>query len=548
MLKITKKVNIGIILIIILTIQVMLSIFFGYQKSGFHEDEIAMFRFCSIPEQYVRNIDGYYDSWKTGDFYHNTIIPSEENRFNYGLIAEPNPYYYILHTILSIFPDMELKWLGIIPNIFFNCLTTILLFLLVKQIYDTKLGITTVFGWSISIGSMTLAVFTRNYAMYTMIVVLLFFLHIFVANKAINKIPISNILFAAIAFCTVLGITTQYYFAILLFLVGLCFTVFLYFAKLWNILRKYIFTQLLSVICALLFLINSDVFAELSSQSRSTASIANLSLKKIVLSIDFISEDIWNGCLIPFSIIAILFYIFVFVNRYWLQLSLKHESNVGIWIVKRKPLSNSSLLIPYHVIYLLLMASVVFTYIIIVTGIAIWHSDRYFLCIEPIVFFLIVAVLLDILKRALRNTRIALVFSLVCIIGMSCLAFMLQDVNYLYEDRKDRAQILEQYRDYPVVIMSVYPTKPEQFIYEYEDFNEIYRCRNNDPSGIQKAMLTKDLSKGFVLYTFNFSDPEDLFSNINDYSKLESVDLIIEDTDYPVYFCIPSINNFDISE
>ena len=97
------------IIIILLILQTGLILFYGSRKAGFHEDEIYMFEFANNPTTYIRNAKDYYETWKSGDFYRNAVVPGAENKYNYEHIFRNNEiemaqiYLSILHTFSIVF-------------------------------------------------------------------------------------------------------------------------------------------------------------------------------------------------------------------------------------------------------------------------------------------------------------------------------------------------------------------------------------------------------------------------------------------------------------
>lgn len=100
--------------------QIGLLLFFGNKKGGFHEDEFYSY--------YSSNkTAGLFEpdrEWLYSKDYEKEFMVLQGERFRYGLVAQmqswdvhPPVYYFLLHTMCSLFPGVFSKWLGIAVNI-----------------------------------------------------------------------------------------------------------------------------------------------------------------------------------------------------------------------------------------------------------------------------------------------------------------------------------------------------------------------------------------------------------------------------------------------
>ncbi|MDE7015007.1 MAG: hypothetical protein K2P19_10120, partial [Kineothrix sp.] len=107
-------------LFILLILQIMLLLYYGNRKAGFHEDEYYSY--------YSTNrTAGLFEpdrEWVDRDTFRNEFVVLEGERFRYGLVStvqswdvHPPFFYFLLHTVCSLFPGVFSKWLGIGVNI-----------------------------------------------------------------------------------------------------------------------------------------------------------------------------------------------------------------------------------------------------------------------------------------------------------------------------------------------------------------------------------------------------------------------------------------------
>ncbi len=105
--------------VLLLCMQILLMIYYGGKKTGFHEDEYYSY--------YSTNrTAGLYEpdrEWVDRDSFRNEFVVLPGEGFRYGLVAtvqswdvHPPFFYFILHTACSLFPGVFSKWLGIGVN------------------------------------------------------------------------------------------------------------------------------------------------------------------------------------------------------------------------------------------------------------------------------------------------------------------------------------------------------------------------------------------------------------------------------------------------
>ena len=99
------------------------AIYFCIQKSGFHADEYYSYysteltKGLNVPENGWMQHDDYYDEFR--------VLKGEG--FRYGLVKQiqswdvhPPMYYWVLHTVCSMFPGTFTKWTGLGINLIFH--------------------------------------------------------------------------------------------------------------------------------------------------------------------------------------------------------------------------------------------------------------------------------------------------------------------------------------------------------------------------------------------------------------------------------------------
>lgn len=220
-----------ILLCILLLVQCGLIFFYGGQKTNFFVDEYLTYTFANYKGGFLSDEDGFIDSWQEGKKFHDALTVQAEERFHFDIALENNKkddhpplYHYILHFLSSLHLNSFSKWDGIIPNMLFCGISTLMLYSLaawmLKGNYAGAIVVTIV--WALSIGVISFAIFIR---MYTMMA----FFCIWqgrILMSALDELDCKKFsarILAEFLVCTMLGISSHYYFIIVSFFFAVAF-------------------------------------------------------------------------------------------------------------------------------------------------------------------------------------------------------------------------------------------------------------------------------------------------------------------------------------
>lgn len=235
-------------------VQMCTAVYFCCQKQGFHEDEYYSYYSTS-------RTNGFWvedQKWMEHDEYFNEYVVLEGQGFQYGLVklvqswdVHPPVYYWILHTVCSLFPGQFSKWFGLSINLAAFGICLFLLWYLTGQVTkgSDKMSFLVCSFYGFTPAVMSSVVFIRMYMLLTVFVLLCAILHM----KAIEdyqhsgrKLSVKKFLLP-LAAVTYLGFLTQYYYFIFLFFMAAGFCIYLFWMdrNLWNGIR-YGITMLLT--------------------------------------------------------------------------------------------------------------------------------------------------------------------------------------------------------------------------------------------------------------------------------------------------------------
>lgn len=540
------------VLAALLCFQCGMAIYFGQQKNGFHVDEIFTFELANYPDGFTSRTDGVINNWTSGEFYEEALVPAGSECFNYSIPyhnqetdVHPPLYYFVIHTLSSVTGTFS-KWIGIVPNILFLLLSSVLLYGIMDRLMHSKaLALITVAFWGLGIGAMNSAVFIRMYAMLTTACLLLVWLHLRTWDSLINQ-QLSWKRMLGLFLGTMFGILTQYYFLIFcLFWCG-CWFFMLLVTKRWKALAVYTITEFAAVAASIVFF--PKMIYHLVSSSRGKEAFANASngdvysehLKK-VLSIN--SKEIINGwgkeliCLLLIAVIAYGFY--RLLRKCVVKTGQQSELVLHLPMMQAKP-TELHFCVTMEKTALFAMAVTVVGYTLLVALIAPYQTDRYYMCIHPLAALLVIFAVYQVAKLLIRKPIATHLVALVFAVAMLFVSHHDQNVNYLYKWRDTYKTAMSAYEGYTVVTTNetTYDGALDWCFLEFTTFEKIYRCGHGDFSGLANLNGDSALENGFLLFAGSMKGTEEeYFSKICEYLPIATYECIVRTDGMPIYYC-----------
>ncbi len=159
-----------------------LSLFYGFQKQGFHEDEYYTY-FSSN-----RSLGLYQPDrqWQDRQTILDEFAVKNGEGFNYGLVklvqswdVHPPFYYFIFHTLCSFVPGVFTKWTGIITNLLAFVISFVFLCLIMERIrVPSFVEILVLLFYGLNPQTVSANIFIRMYAWLGALVLICAYLHI----------------------------------------------------------------------------------------------------------------------------------------------------------------------------------------------------------------------------------------------------------------------------------------------------------------------------------------------------------------------------------
>ena len=543
-----KSIYIGLVLILFLQSIIMYS--FAERKEGFHLDEIFTFTLSNYENGFVTRSD-IINEWVSGEFFNKALTVSSEEHFDYDMVynnqvrdVHPPLYYYVIHTVSSLFEGQFSKWIGIIPNMFFCLLTTILLFFAAKKLFNSNtLALIGTCAWAFSIGAMDSATFLRMYAMLTLFSVALFLCHLNAVDQLLTKKKLSGTTVCSLFLVTLLGILTQYYFLIFCFFICGIFACCLLLSRQWKDLLKYIVAEFGAIAVSILYF--PAMLTHIFSGYRGKEALQNLADGENIIDtleqiLTIISNDLFNGYVKELFLLAALVLLIIFARHLLGVFSVNYkEKTFVIRITRSQKQDNRLFCITVETLIASLLTIAIAGFVVLIAKIAPFKTDRYYMCIYPFLSLIAVWGIHKILLLLFNRPKAASVICAILIITTTVFSYKEQTPSYLYSTYTTR-EVLQDYAGYNAVVLNgaTYDSAPHQWLPEFRNYNEIYwGAKNGDFSCLENAVETLDLTEGFLLYMHSITAPEEeLFSTIQEYVPIESYTLLTS-VGCRVYFC-----------
>lgn len=114
------------------------------------------------------------------------------------------------------------------------------------------------------------------------------------------------------------------------------------------------------------------------------------------------------------------------------------------------------------------------------------------------------------------------------------------DISYIYSDGAERAAVLSQYKELPVIALNgdEYNDSVLQWAFEFQNYGDIFLCNNNGFSDLNLVSQDRRLKNGFLLYVHQEQiEAEDLFARICEYLDVDSYTEITDIQQCRVFYC-----------
>ena len=315
-----KKHKVALLLSLAILIQSAIYIAVGTEKQYFHMDEAYSFGLSNYDKVEIGDNEDFYNTWHDGSYYADYLEVDEDERFNFVPVYEnqkndvhPPLYYFFLRLFMEFTPGKITKWGGIVLNIIIYGFITFFTFLIAKRLWQGKphgelIAIAVAFVSSITLASLTSVVYIRMYALSTLNIAIITYLHL----KLIEEYDRKNLILISIS--ALVGSLTHYFF---LFYLAVLFVMTL--IRLIRQKEKFVgYLVAIAVAAAFSLLIFPYSISHILFSNRGTGAMGGIfsteSFSQISEFLSLIQVYAFNYMLLPLLIIIVQFFIFFTKN------------------------------------------------------------------------------------------------------------------------------------------------------------------------------------------------------------------------------------------
>ena len=495
-----KRLLWGGAFLLLLLLQLLLLIYYGSRKSGFHEDEFYSYYSTNKTAGLFVNDREWIDK----DSYRNEFVVLPGEQFRYGIVKQmqswdvhPPLYYYILHTVCSLFPGVFSKWLGIAVNLtaFVPCF-----FLLAGIVYEiagkeekgARLAFLTCLLWGGSAAVISGVMFIRMYQWMTLFVLLCAWLHV----RAVRKQKFGLSFLIPVGVTVFLGFLTQYFYMVFHFFLGAAFCVYLLSRKKIRVLLSYGAACVLAFGLAVLYYPAS--MSHIFRGYRGTEAMGEFAdtgntLERLQFFTELFDKYEVAGCLAVILLVICL----LWVTRSCLGRREK--------LVDHPAGRKESGRLPAE-IWLLVSACAGYFFIVAKTALLLGEtSNRYMLPIYGLLLFLLLYFLTEPLTGFLPEGKKTgwILLCVLCagVLLMNGISLKAGRVFFLYEEERTTMAFVRENKDVPVVVF--YNSASESNVWRLSDelmeYPEIYLASEDNMDELTDETLnTSDRVLAYV--------------------------------------------------
>jgi len=504
--------KIAIMLIVVIIAQTLIFIKAGIDKSYIHMDEAYSLGLASYDKVEIQDNEDFYDTWHNKEYYEDYLAVNDDEMNDFSPVYEnqkndvhPPLYYLLLRIAMSFSPNHFSKWCGIIINIIIYAFITIFVYLISCKLLKDKSNykanaLVLAFISSITLASLTNVTYIRMYALATLNILIITYLHIKLHEKYERKTLI------LIGISALIGSLTHYFYLFYLTMLYIITIIKFISNREKNKLLWYTIVLCIAGIASIAIFPYS--IQHMFFGYRGDGVISNLT-------------DITK---LPSSVVKILAYLGIvqtygFNNIFVLVTILI----CGVLIYKRIKKNNTKIELSKY--FKLLYLPTIFYFVLVAVS-SPWIELRYILPVCAVIFIFMFYLLEHILETVFsREFVLKIICVLILLIIVSPFIFKIKP-QVTFSDKKEIVSKLQDELNVPTVFW--FNSNNNRFLDDillFSVINESYIAKDKEYNfeNINKIFEGKDTSRGIVVFINEGQKNDDILEEIRNVNGLENI-------------------------
>ncbi len=503
-----------LIIIAVLIVQSIIFVIAGTQKSYIHMDEAYSLGLASYDKTEIQANDDFYDKWHNKEYYEDYLTVNEDEKGQYSQVYEnqkndvhPPLYYLILRFAMGFNIGKYSKWPGIIINIIIYIFITLFMYLILQELLKGKekvkeKSIILAFISSITMASLTTVIYIRMYALATLNVLIITYLHIKLLEG--ENVKFKQLFFIGIAVLT--GILTHYYYLFFLAMMYLVFAIKYIKEKQYKNLAFYTLTMIIAGVISLIiwpYSIKHMFFGYRGQGVISNLLNIKLFVTNIVCYLEKLNRFAFNNLLLFIILIVIG------LNIYKKKKNIKQKSSKN----------NITKIILYPMIF----------YFIIVAIASPWIELRYIMPICGLAFILVIYYTYEFLNTIYeKKTSSKIIAGILIATLVSPLIFRIEP-EVMFSDKKEIVSKMENELNVPTVFF--FNSSHNRFLDDillFATVNESYVAKDIEytDENIRHILENKDISKGIIVFINGGQENDDILAVVKSAMNFEKIEYL----------------------
>jgi len=476
-----------LIIAIVLIFQTIIFAIAGVNKEYIHMDEAYSLGLSNYDKVEIQDSEDFYNQWHNGEYYEDYLAVQDKDVGEYKQVYEnqkndvhPPIYYLLLRIAMGFSLNNYSKWPGIILNMIIYVFITIFMYFILQKLlngkqYSKEKAIILAFISSITMASLTNAIYIRMYALSALNILITTYLHM----KLLDSEKINIKLLIVIGVSALIGSLTHYYYLFYLAMLYITFAVKYIKNKKFKELIYYTATMGIAGILSLIIFPYSiqhmffgyrgqGVISKLTNVPEFAKSI-NDYLKKV-------NRFAFNNLMIVVIIAIIVFTIYKLIKK---QKIIKE---------KNKYINH-------------ILSSILF-YFLLVAVASPWIELRYIMPVCGLIFVVTMYYFEQIVCKFSEKINNIIMITTLVIILVAPIVFKIEpEVAYL--DKKEIVSKLENELNVPTLYL--FNSGHNRFLDDillFSILDESYVAKDLDctEENVQDILQGKDISKGIVVF------------------------------------------------